>query len=110
MGETTSTTLRRLWGDLLKVRLSLVFTVRQRANQGEEAKPVGEKKNKKNKKKKSQDQLKKTKEMKLEMAQAQADSGVPSFAEFVTDSTEVVEEDNNLKRKSLANENKHKKK
>merc|ERR1712112_257594 len=57
----------------------------------------------------------KKKEMKMEMAAAQVDVGVPSFSDFVTDNTEVVEEEVQRKRKGLEDGNssrdkKHKKK
>merc|ERR1712243_246249 len=73
------------------------------------------KKKGKKKKKKNQEQLKKAKEMKMEMAAAQVDVGVPSFSDFVTDNTEVVEEEVQRKQKGLEDGNssrdkKHKKK
>ena len=51
----------------------------------------------------------------MELAAAQVDVGVPSFSEFVTDNTEVVEEEAKRKRKGLEDGNssrdkKHKKK
>jgi len=101
-----------------KFSLNLVFTLRKK--EGDEAtteKPDEEDtpKKKGKKKKKNQDQLKKAKEMKMELAAAQVDVGVPSFSEFVTDNTEVVEEEVKKKRKGLEDGNssrdkKHKKK
>ena len=51
----------------------------------------------------------------MELAAAQVDTGVPSFSEFVTDNTEVVEEEAQRKRKGLedgtsSRDKKHKKK
>merc|ERR1719341_622469 len=99
-----------------KFSLSLVFTLRKK--EGDEAsteKPEETTPKKKGKKKKNQEQLKKAKEMKMELAAAQVDVGVPSFSEFVTDNTEVVEEEVKRKRKGLEDGNssrdkKHKKK
>jgi len=101
-----------------KFSLTLVFTLRKK--EGDEAvteKPEEDslKKKGKKKKKKNQEQLKKAKEMKMELAAAQVDVGVPSFSEFVTDNTEVVEEEVKRKRKGLEDGNssrdkKHKKK
>jgi len=99
-----------------KFNLNLVFTLRKK--EGDEVeKPDQEDtpKKKGKKKKKNQDQLKKAKEMKMELAAAQVDVGVPSFSEFVTDNTEVVEEEVKKKRKGLEDGNssrdkKHKKK
>ena len=100
-----------------KFSLTLVFTLRKK--EGEEAPvehpEVSPKKKGKKKKKKNQEQLKKAKEMKMELAAAQVDVGVPSFSDFVTDNTEVVEEEAKRKRKGLEDGNssrdkKHKKK
>lgn len=76
------------------------------------SKPAAEKKKGK-KKKKSNELQKKQKEMKMELAKAQVE--MPSFSEFVTDTTEVVEESVSTKRKGLEDGNssrdkKHKKK
>merc|ERR1712032_1488664 len=98
-----------------KFSLTLVFTLRKK--EGDEAvteKPEEDSLKKKGKKKKKE-QLKKAKEMKMELAAAQVDVGVPSFSEFVTDNTEVVEEEVKRKRKGLEDGNssrdkKHKKK
>merc|ERR1711874_121688 len=92
-----------------KFSLALVFTLRKKegdetaTENNEEVLP--KKKGKKKKKKKSQEQLKKAKEMKMEVAAAQVDVGVPSFSEFVTDNTEVVEEEAKRKRKGLEDGN-----
>ena len=76
--------------------LQLVVVTRQRQGGGEEEAEAAPKKEKKvKKKKKRQEQLKKAKEMKMDIAQAQVEVGVPSLAEFMTDSTEVVEEGRN---------------
>merc|ERR1712037_647197 len=99
-----------------KFSLTLVFTLRKKecdetvTENPEEVSPK-----KKGKKKKNQEQLKKAKEMKMELAAAQVDVGVPSFSDFVTDNTEVVEEEAKRKRKGLEDGNssrdkKHKKK
>ena len=81
---------------------NLVVTVRsQKIANGEETAAATPTKKKNKKKKKTQDQLKKAKEMKMEMAKAQVEEGVPSFTEFVNDNTEVVEEAALLKRKGL---------
>ena len=92
--------------------LQLVVVTRQRQGGGEgEVTPKKEKKVKK--KKKSKEQLKKAKEMKMDLAQAQVEVGVPSFAEFVTDSTEVVEESSNkrgLEDGTSSRDKKHKRK
>ena len=81
---------------------NLVVTIRsQKPANGEESAATTPTKKKNKKKKKTQDQLKKAKEMKMEMAKAQVEEGVPSFTEFVTDNTEVVEEAALLKRKGL---------
>merc|ERR1712210_434330 len=100
-----------------KFSLALVFTLRKKecdetvTENPEEVSP----KKKGKKKKKNQEQLKKAKEMKMELAAAQVDVGVPSFSDFVTDNTEVVEEEAKRKRKGLEDGNssrdkKHKKK
>merc|ERR1711918_265807 len=90
-----------------KFSLTLVFTLRKK--EGEEAPvehpEVSPKKKGKKKKKKNQEQLKKAKEMKMELAAAQVDVGVPSFSEFVADNTEVVEEEAKRKRKGLEDGN-----
>ena len=101
-----------------KFNLTLVFTLRKK--EGDETgienhEELSPKKKGKKKKKKNQEQLKKAKEMKMEMAAAQVDVGVPSFSDFVTDNTEVVEEEAQRKRKGLEDGNssrdkKHKKK
>merc|ERR1711994_1134245 len=97
-----------------KFPLTLVFTIRKK--DGEVATSASsETPSKKKGKKKSQEQLKKAKEMKMELAAAQVDIGVPSFSEFVTDNTEVVEEEAQRKRKGLedgtsSRDKKHKKK
>merc|ERR1712130_722667 len=97
-----------------KFNLTLVFTLRKK--EGDETgvenhDELSPKKKGKKKKKKNQEQLKKKKEM----AAAQVDVGVPSFSDFVTDNTEVVEEEAQRKRKGLEDGNssrdkKHKKK
>merc|ERR1712088_146729 len=100
-----------------KFPLTLVFTIRKK--DGEVAMSASSetpsKKKGKKRKKKNQEQLKKAKEMKMELAAAQVDTGVPSFSEFVTDNTEVVEEEAQRKRKGLEDgtsnrDKKHKKK
>ena len=100
-----------------KFPLTLVFTIRKK--DGEVAMSASSetpsKKKGKKRKKKNQEQLKKAKEMKMELAAAQVDTGVPSFSEFVTDNTEVVEEEAQRKRKGLedgtsSRDKKHKKK
>merc|ERR1719400_2984391 len=100
-----------------KFPLTLVFTIRKK--DGEVATSASSetpsKKKGKKRKKKNQEQLKKAKEMKMELAAAQVDIGVPSFSEFVTDNTEVVEEEAQRKRKGLedgtsSRDKKHKKK
>jgi DNA polymerase phi len=53
------------------------------------------------KKKRSQEQLRKAKEQKVDLAKASGEVGVPSFADFVTDSTEAVGEAEVKKRKGL---------
>jgi len=96
-----------------KVGLQLVFVLREGKTAEEGAsKPAAEKKKGK-KKKKSNELQKKQKEMKMELAKAQVE--MPSFSEFVTDTTEVVEESVSTKRKGLEDGNssrdkKHKKK
>merc|ERR1719237_1944915 len=100
-----------------KFSLTLVFTLRKKEVDEtvvENPEEVSPKKKGKKKKKKNQ-QLKKAKEMKMELAAAQVDVGVPSFSDFVTDNTEVVEEEAKRKRKGLEDGNssrdkKHKKK
>merc|ERR1719430_2630609 len=100
-----------------KFSLTLAFTIRKK--DGEVATSVSSetpsKKKGKKRKKKNQEQLKKAKEMKMELAAAQVDIGIPSFSEFVTDNTEVVEEEAQRKRKGLedgtsSRDKKHKKK
>merc|ERR1712228_519349 len=100
-----------------KFPLTLVFTIRKK--DGEVATSASSetpsKKKGKKRKKKNQEQLKKAKETKMELAAAQVDTGVPSFSEFVTDNTEVVEEEAQRKRKGLedrtsSRDKKHKKK
>merc|ERR1712037_296334 len=87
-----------------KFSLTLVFTLRKKevdetvVKNPEEVSPT-------KKKKKNQEQLKKAKEMKMELAAAQVDVGVPSFSDFVTDNTEVVEEEAKRKRKGLEDGN-----
>ena len=101
-----------------KFSLTLVFTLRKKEGDEtvtENPEEVSPKKKGKKKKKKNQEQLKKAKEMKMELAAAQVDVGVPSFSDFVTDNTEVVEEEAKRKRKGLEDGNssrdkKHKKK
>merc|ERR1719458_2291792 len=101
-----------------KFSLTLVFTLRKKDGDEtvtENPEEVSPKKKGKKKKKKNQEQLKKAKEMKMELAAAQVDVGVPSFSDFVTDNTEVVEEEAKRKRKGLEDGNssrdkKHKKK
>merc|ERR1712203_1327477 len=101
-----------------KFSLTLVFTFRKKEGDEpatENPEEVVLKKKGKKKKKKNQDQLKNAKEMKMELAAAQVDVGVPSFSDFVTDNTEVVEEEAKRKRKGLEDGNssrdkKHKKK
>merc|ERR1712210_278821 len=98
-----------------KFSLTLVYTLRKKEGDEtvtvnpEEVSPI------KKRKKKNQEQLKKAKEMNRELAAAQVDVGVPSFSDFVTDNTEVVEEEAKRKRKGLEDGNssrdkKHKKK
>ena len=101
-----------------KFSLTLVYTLRKKEGDEtvtENPEEVSPKKKGKKKKKKNQEQLKKAKEMKMELAAAQVDVGVPSFSDFVTDNTEVVEEEAKRKRKGLEDGNssrdkKHKKK
>merc|ERR1712055_793526 len=97
---------------------TLVFTLRKKESDEtamENPEELSFKKKGKKKKRKNQEQLKKAKEMKMELAAAQVDVGVPSFSDFVTDNTEVVEEEAKRKRKGLEDGNssrdkKHKKK
>merc|ERR1712055_157355 len=101
-----------------KFSLTLVFTLRKKESDEtamENPEELSFKKKGKKKKRKNQEQLKKAKEMKMELAAAQVDVGVPSFSDFVTDNTEVVEEEAKRKRKGLEDGNssrdkKHKKK
>ena len=64
---------------------------------------------KKKKKKKNKEALQRKKEKKLEAAAAQADEGVPSFAEFVVDSTEVFVPRVDKKKFKQKNKNKKRK-